>query len=67
MPARGDERGHNMPIVIYHDGQADFPHGAGPSDEGWYFYPEGIAPEPYGPFETEGEAQYLAEAGNDFE
>jgi hypothetical protein len=40
-------------MLHFHDGVSDFPHGAGPSDSGWYFYPDGvISPEPLGPFPT---------------
>jgi hypothetical protein len=33
----------------YHDGKADFPHGAGPSEKGWYAYGPHYN-EPDGPF-----------------
>lgn len=40
-------------MPFFHDGVSDFPHGAGPSDAGWYFYVDGVPhPEPLGPFFT---------------
>jgi len=44
-----------MTITIhYHDGEQDFPHGAGASDPGWYIYVGAISPdsEPDGPWPT---------------
>jgi hypothetical protein len=42
----------------FHDGVSDFPHGAGPSDPGWYWYPDGLdQPEPLGPFPSEAAAR----------
>ena len=44
-------------MLFYHDGVLDFPHGAGPSEAGWYFYTRDdlFRPgpcEPVGPYET---------------
>jgi hypothetical protein len=41
-------------MLYFHDGHSDFPHGAGASDPGWYFYPDGDTsrPEPLGPFDS---------------
>ena len=36
-------------MAYYHDGKEDFPHGAGPSEEGWYHYLD----EPIGPFNSQ--------------
>jgi hypothetical protein len=48
-------------IIIEHDGKADFPHGAGPSDEGWYVYPDGdLSHQPNGPYYSEEEAECAA-------
>jgi hypothetical protein len=47
-------------MIHYHNGIDDFPHGAGPSEIGWYVYPNGIRPEPTGPFSSyEAAEQYL--------
>jgi len=44
-------------MVYYHDGVQDFPHGAGPSEVGFYYYPFGVvSSEPLGPYATEAEA-----------
>jgi len=44
-------------MLYWHDGKKDFPHGAGPSEEGWYYYPEkNMKVEPNGPYATEEEA-----------
>lgn len=51
---------HTLPTeqLHYHDGQADFPHGAGASEPGWYVYEtEDLSDEPSGPFPTR-EAAY---------
>lgn len=34
-------------MPFYHDGNSDFPHGAGASEPGWYAY---VGAEPDGPF-----------------
>jgi hypothetical protein len=48
-------------MLHYHDGHADFPHGAGPSEAGYYFYFHGVvAPEPLGPFRSPEEARSAA-------
>ena len=40
-------------LIHFHDGVADFPHGAGPSEQGWYAYRGAVVgPEPLGPFPT---------------
>jgi len=47
-------------VIFYHDGLTDFPHGAGPSEPGWYYYnsiPESRYVEPSGPFTTFEDAQ----------
>jgi hypothetical protein len=44
-------------LLHFHDGVSDFPRGAGPSDPGWYCYPDGVAPEPLGPFVSESQAR----------
>ncbi len=44
-------------MIHYHDGIHDFPHGAGPSEKGYYYYPHGdLSAEPLGPYVTEAEA-----------
>jgi len=45
----------------FHDGRSDFPHGAGPSERGWYVYhgDPGYAP-PNGPYATKDEAEKAA-------
>lgn len=46
-----------MRAIHYHNGEADFPHGAGASDEGYYVYPAfPMRDEPDGPFDTLTEA-----------
>jgi hypothetical protein len=40
-------------IIHYHTGRDDFPHGAGPSEPGWYYYPDGnTSSPPNGPYPT---------------
>jgi hypothetical protein len=42
--------------IWYHDGRSDFPHGAGPSEEGWYFYLNSdMKSQPNGPYRTKSE------------
>lgn len=36
-------------LFHYHDGEADFPHGAGASEPGWYIYTDMADDEPSGP------------------
>jgi hypothetical protein len=44
-------------MIHYHDGVHDFPHGAGPSEVGYYYYPfADLSAEPLGPYVTEAEA-----------
>lgn len=46
-----------MKTIYYHNGDADFPHGAGASDEGFYIYPNHqMVDEPNGPYDTLTEA-----------
>lgn len=46
-----------MRTIHYHDGDADFPHRAGASDEGFYIYPNHqMVDEPNGPYDTLTEA-----------
>ena len=50
-----------LTFLHFHDGVSDFPHGAGPSEPGWYAYPDGISvPEPLGPFGSESQARSAA-------
>lgn len=39
-------------LFHYHDGDADFPHGAGASEIGWYVYDGLDCDEPSGPYPT---------------
>lgn len=43
-------------LYHYHDGVADFPHGAGASEVGWYVYRSFEDQEPSGPYRTIAEA-----------
>ena len=47
-------------MLHFHDGHRDFPHGAGPSEAGWYFYCDGVHNEPLGPFRSPEEARSAA-------
>jgi hypothetical protein len=45
-------------MLYFHDGLSDFPHGAGPSDSGWYCYPFGdTSVPPNGPYASEADAR----------
>lgn len=46
-----------VPVLYFHNGVEDFPHGAGASLVGWYVYTgANFPPEPAGPYATQAEA-----------
>jgi hypothetical protein len=50
------------PVAFYQDGKTDFPHGAGPTEPGWFVYEdESRLTPPAGPFGSWDAAKKYAE------